>query len=124
MLSQVRWNDGVFRCRLQLYRANMPLSRDIRALYRLSKGSLVIRVSLWDRYVAYSNPFEVKAKQGTDEPTIPVRLKEFIDTTLHPEAYLDASVMPPVTPSPSSFSPDGTAGLGDAVAGAASDLSE
>jgi hypothetical protein len=55
------------------------LSRDIKALYRLSRGTMVVRVSLWERYVAFSDPFEVKAKQQAGEYVPPVQMKEFVD---------------------------------------------
>jgi hypothetical protein len=64
---------------MQIYRANLPLSRDIKALYRLARGTMVVRVSLWERFIAFSDPFEVKAKQQTGEYVPPVQMKEFVD---------------------------------------------
>ena len=70
----------VFVCACaQLYRANLPLSRDVRALYRLTQGTMAIRVCLWDRYVAYSDPFEVKAKQQASELLGTLHMRSFVD---------------------------------------------
>ena len=64
---------------LHLYRGNLPLSRDVRAVHRVPSGVIVLRVCLWDMYEAYSVPFEVKAKQHDGDIVHAVSMNNFTE---------------------------------------------
>lgn len=62
---------------LQIYRANLPLARDVRHAFRLASGEMFIRVTLWNKYVSRSPKFLVKAKQQAGEKAKALGMRPF-----------------------------------------------